>query len=33
MFIEHIKSNVQSVMSHTSPETQKDEPAGIHYGG
>ena len=37
MFIEHIKSNVQSVMTHT-PKTQKAESVGINidrekYGG
>ena len=32
MFIKHIKSNVQSVMTHT-PETQKAESAGFIMAG
>ena len=35
MFIEQIKSNIQSVMTHDPypPETQKAESAGFYYGG
>ena len=33
MFIEHIKYNVQSVMTHTPQKPKKAESAGFYYGG